>query len=355
MRPVFFCLVLLFFASAPAMAQHDGKTGADPADTASIPDQPRPLEITAKIKTELKNPLLGRTACDEDGNIYLRPYISQRLSGLPSSTSPVQKVKPDGTLAELFQNSDADGTKLATNGVSVSADGKLYQAGWTRDGIIYVTSFAKDGSVKSRTRIQGDLFHPYQLAVFKSGEFLLSGTKAKDGHASFTAVFSSDGQMLKEVSEPEDQDITKKAESGEAYVSANGATFANSAVEFGDAVSGSDGNVYLMRATSPAQIYVVSPHGEVVRKLRIDPGRSGYVAHTIRAAKDGVAVAFGIPWEKTDTVIKMISYSGDPIATYESTGNALNPMLFACFDHGSFTFLATANDNSVYLQIAESK
>lgn len=336
------------------MAQHDGTTGADLVNAAPVPVQPRPLEITAKVKTVLSGALLGRAACDEDGNIYLRPYVSQRVSGLPSSASPVQKMKPDGTLAELFQNSDADGAKLPFRD-AVSADGKVHQAAWTRDGTIYVISFAKDGSSKSKTRIQTDSFLPYQLAVFKSGEFLLSGTKGKDGHTPFTAVFSSDGKLLKEVTEPEDEDLAKKAESGEDYVSANGATFANSAVEFGDAVSGSDGNVYLMRATSPAQIYVVSPHGEIVRKLRIDPGRSGYVAHTIRAAKDGIAITFGIPWEKADTIIKMVGYSGDPIATYESTEQSLNPMLFACFAQGSFTFLATSRDNAVYVETVEAK
>jgi hypothetical protein len=338
-----------------AGAQQDGNAGAGPPDTAPIPDAPRVLELKTQLKTSLKGALLSRAGCDEDGNIYLRPYISQRVSGLPGSTSPVQRMKPDGTMAEVFQNTDADGTKLPVTGVSVSADGKVYEAAWTPSDV-YVISFAKDGSVQSRTRIQTAYFQPYQLAVFKSGEFLLSGTKGKDGHAPFTAVFSSDGKLLKELTEPEDEDMAKKAQAGQrGFVSENTPNFGNSTIEFGDAVSGSDGNVYLMRATAPAQIYAISSHGEVVRKLKIDAGNSGFVAHTIRAAKDGLAITFGVPFEKTETIIKVVTYSGDPIATYRSADQNLNPQMFACYSQGSFTFLGTSSDNSVFLKISEAR
>lgn len=347
--------LFLFLLPIPGSAQKRGHAGTDAADTATVPDFPRPLEVKSQIKTALTGALLNRAACDEDGNIYLRPYISQRVSGLPGSTSPVQRMKPDGALAEVFQNTDAGGTKLPISGVSVSADGKVYEGTWTSSDV-YVISFAKDGAVQSRTRIQTDYFQPYQLAVFKSGEFLLSGTKGKDGHAPFTAVFSSDGKLLKEVTEPEDEDIAKKAESGQrGFVSENTPNFGNSTIEYGDAVSGSDGNVYLMRATAPAQIYTISPHGEVVRKLKIDAGNSGFVAHTIRASKDGLAITFGVPFEKTETVIKVITYSGDPIATYRTTDQNLNPQMFACYSQGSFTFLATSSDNSVFLKTAEAR
>lgn len=361
--PAFFLFPLLVFpALAGGQQQKAAKSSSpDPAgatDTAPIPDFPRPLAIKSTVTTALSGALLNRSACDEDGNIYLRPYVSQRVSGLPSSTSPVQRMKPDGSLGEVFQNTDAEGKKLVTEGVAVSADGKVYQAGLSDkpDYAVYVTEFAKDGSVKSRTRLQTDYFIAYQLAVFKSGEFLVSGTKGKDGHTPFTAVFSSDGKLLKEVTEPEDADLAKKAEAGDrSFDSLQTSESGNSAVSYGDAASGSDGNVYLMRGTSPAQIYVVSPHGEVVRKLRIDPGQSGFVAHTIRASKEGLAIAFGIRWEKSDLIIKAVTYSGDPLGTYVLKDHYLSPTQFACYSGASFTFLATTTENKVLLHTVEAR
>jgi hypothetical protein len=227
--------------------------------------------------------------------------------------------------------------------------------GWTQDKNldIYITSFAKDGSVKARTKLETEFFRPHHLAVFKSGEFLLSGTKGKDQRTPYTAVFSPDGKLLKEVVEPEDKDIESKAKSGEAgYVLKESPDFGNSAVTFGDAVSGSDGNVYLGRATSPALIYAVSPSGEVVRKLRIDAGRSGYGIGSIRAFKGGLAIAFGLPWQATSTIIKIVTYSGDPIAAYELTEHPVDQHSLACYAEGSFTFVTTSSDNGVYVSTA---
>jgi hypothetical protein len=323
-------LGLLFVSPITAAGRQE--SGAD-KEVNSVPDLPRPLEIKARLKTALQGFLMGLPSCDEDGNIYVRPYVSQWKAARFSFESPVQRIKPEGNLGEVFKNSTLDGEKLAATEIVVNAEGGVYQVGWTQDKNpdIYVTSFAKDGSVEARTRLEIQLFRPDHLAVFKSGEFLLSGTKGKAQNTPYTAVFSLDGKLLKEVVEPEDKE----------------------AVTFGNAVSGADGNVYLDRAASPALIYAVSPSGEVVRKLRIDAGRSGYGVGSIRAFKGGLVIAFGPPLGRiASTIIRIVTYSGDPVAAYEVTENSLTPQSLACYAEGSFTFVSTSSDNNVYVYTA---
>jgi hypothetical protein len=347
-------LGLLFVSPVTAASRQE--SGAD-KEVNSAPDLPRPLEIKTRLKTALQGALMGLPSCDEDGNIYVRPYVSQSKAARSSFESPVQRIKPDGNLGEVFKNSTLEGEKLAATEIDLNAEGGVYQVGWTqdKDHDVYVTSFAKDGSVKARTKLETEFFQPHHLAVFKSGEFLLSGTKGKDQHTPYTAVFSPDGKLLEEVVEPEDKEIESKAKSGEkGYVLKESPNFfGNIAVTLGGAVSGADGNVYLGRATSPALIYVVSPSGEVVRKLRIDAGRSGYVVGSIRPFKGGLAIAFGPPLGRiTSTIIKIVTYSGDPVAAYELTENPLTPHSLACYAEGSFTFVSTSRDNNVYVYTA---
>lgn len=345
--PVFFFLGLLLVAPIVAAGQQDsGGTKTKEMDSF---DAPHPLEIKKRLKTALHGALIGRDACDEDGNIYVRLYVSRAVTGRSSLESPLQKIKPDGSLGELFQNTTTDGDKLGTTGIAVAPDGQVYQVGWGRDLNLFVSTFAKDGSVKARTKLATEFFHPANLAVFKSGEFLFTGSNGKDRSIPYTAVFSSDGKFVKEITEADTAEENPHSKSPAESSSGN---VQSQDITFGAAVGGADGNVYFGRAVSPALIYGVSPSGEVVRKLKIDPGRSGYVMGPIRAYKGGLAVAFSLPWQAGSVLIKVVTYSGDPIATYELTERTLVNENLACYADGSLTFVTVLEDNNVYLYTA---
>jgi hypothetical protein len=96
--------------------------------------------------------------------------------------------------------------------------------------------------------------------------------------------------LVKEIYEPEDEEARLKAENGDtAYTRSNAG---NRFVGFGDVAAGSDGNVYLLRGTSPALVYVVSPAGQVLRKLHIDPGTPDFVAGEIKLHAGRLAIGF---------------------------------------------------------------
>ena len=58
-------------------------------------------------------------------------------------------------------------------------------------------------------------------------------------------------------------------------------------------ITGDDGFVYLMRATSPATVYVISAAGDVIRKISIGlPTNTGRPDFAIRVVKNRLAVEF---------------------------------------------------------------
>ncbi len=211
-----------------------------------------------------------------------------------------------------------------------------------------------DGSFKSRTRLDAEFFTPYQIALFRSGEFLLSGTAGPQDRTPFTAVFGADGKLIKKIYEPEDENSRQRAESGDRDFLSDSTNAGNTFVWYGDAVAGSDGNVYLLRSTSPALIYVISPRGEVMRKLRIDSGNSALVARTLRPGPGRLAISF-LERYSTKGIIKVVDLQGNPIADYGSDDEGTYPGLPGCYVSGAFAFLVGDSDHNVYLHKAGPK
>jgi hypothetical protein len=69
--------------------------------------------------------------------------------------------------------------------------------------------FSADGKLKSKTPLDPPDFFPYQLALFHSGESLVSGLehvhsrRALGAFKSFTAIYSKDGHLQKQLALPE--------------------------------------------------------------------------------------------------------------------------------------------------------
>src|ERR1700736_1742383 len=57
---------------------------------------------------------------------------------------------------------------------------------------------------------------------------------------------------------------------------------------------GEDGNVYLMRRTSPATVYVISSSGDLLRTLSIEPADNGQMPYDMRVAEGRIAVEFSL-------------------------------------------------------------
>lgn len=289
--------------------------------------------------------------CDASGNIYARPFDTMTSGpgeAKESSYAPIQQMTPEGKLAVAFRHTQAlhEGTG---KGIFVSNNGDVYQAALARGnvehGSVYVVEFGKDGSVISKTELEtGAHVEPWHLAVFPSGRFLVNGETGKTGRTPYTAVFEANGKLVKQSYEPEDEYARGKAEAGDPEF--GGTRLGSHFVSRGDVTLGSDGNAYLLHADSHALIYVISPAGEVIRKMRVEVENSGLGLGSIKYYSGRLAIAFGQFGQESVLVTDLM---GKSVASYAMENNKSDFLELACYDSDGFTFLSADSGSNLYL------
>jgi hypothetical protein len=310
-----------------------------PSDSAA-----QKLRVTeAMLASPFPQAVILPLRCDAEGNIYARMnYVNLKLK------APMVKFNLKGELAAIYNpggNPELDSVE-GVGQFSVSPEGDVYQLASSRKGT-YILRFAKDGRYRSRMQLPAWL-NATQLAVFDRDAFLVSGSARQKKSAvmrPYTAVFDGKGRVVKEVAPPDDEDIYGAAlQADSSVVNEYGAL---RAVSMGQAVIGSDGNAYLLRRTSPAVIYGISPAGELVNTFTVE-GDPDLVADAMQAGEGTLAVMFrtsSIP----RTLFKVVDIaSGAEVAAYTST-NLRSPL--ACFaaPH-TFTFLLNHEKRLVFVK-----
>jgi len=310
------------------------------------------LKATAKVEVPMshRGSLLGQATCDGGGNVYVR-HLDVETSRNPMGPSqlPILELTPTGIVARKFRVTDAFAGDVFGTGAYVNREGGVYQAAMVGDDV-YVIQFAQDGSVKTRKKLEAGSRHftsLSRLAVFGSGEYLLVGETGKTGNVPFTAVFAADGRLVKEINEPEDEEARKKAEIGDTQYVGSGNT-GNNFVSMGDVAVGSDGNAYLLHGTSPTLIYVISPAGAVVRKLRISVDDPDIVASSIKAYGGRLAIGL-VQSSDAGISIKVIDLKGNPIADYRMDVVGTYSLALACYGSEGFTLIPYFAETNLYL------
>jgi hypothetical protein len=321
--------------------------------------------VDLKDATRIDVPLTHRGTqsrggiCDGAGTVYVRRTESEK-PGQERAAVPIRKISPAGDLVGSLRVLDAlphnrtdGGVDVVGRSVFATTDGRVFQAAIAHEGV-FVVEFASDGSVKAKTRLAtGSSTTPWLLAVFRSGEYLLTATTGMDNLTPFTAVFAPDGQLVKKIYEPEDEEARLKASPSDWESRPIGAVGGADFVSRGDVAAGSDGNVYLLHGTaSPALIYVISPAGKVLRKLRIDAGDSDLLARSIKFYAGRLAVEFD-RWFNFDThqnLIKVTDLEGNSITDYRMRPVEGNHALYlAGYGSQGFTFIPYENEDRFYL------
>jgi len=336
-------LALLPFLLQPVYPQK-----ADPAEVRT-PD-PATLRLTSDVRSQFLGPAFNRVACDDAGNLYARRYVPGA-----KGTEPIQKIAPTGAVVRAFDANANPQDPFSINDFFVSPDGALYLLGWSTEHVhsgsrVYLLRYGRDGSFISKTQVTSDeYFFPYNLAVFSSGAFVLTGVAGKDDNTPFTAVFSRSGNLVAKISEPEDDELRKAAEEGDSAAHDERLS-GNAAVELGRVGAGPDGNVYVMRRTSQAVIYVISPNGRVVRKLHIDSSDPAVHPRDLQFSARGLAVSF--PGEGAATMLRTADLNGKEMRTYHAEASA-HPGVLACYDSSSLTFLSQQEGTRGYAHIVK--
>jgi hypothetical protein len=309
------------------------------------------IAIMATPKGEVpvsRSALIDSAMCDDAGNLYIRPFRLGNASDYHHA--PIQEITSEAQPA---------GTFPAGAHAFFVHEGRAYFSAGSGRGVI-VDEFAQDGSRKAEVKLSVDFFvDVMHLAVFRSGEFLVVGLSgsltgsAPHLRTPFTAVFAADGRLVKKIYEPEDEDARQRAEGSDPKYFPCCADSGNKFVMNADVAAGSDGNVYLLHGTYPPLIYVISPTGDVVRKLRIDAGNPELTANSIKFYKDRLAIGLGWLGDVPSSLIKVIDLKGNPIADYEVKEGAKdsNPIL-ACYNSDGFTLIPRWVGTKPYLLTA---
>lgn len=149
------------------------------------------------------------------------------------------------------------------------------------------------------------------------------------------AFYDAGGQWLKDIRLKKDPGILKQALAASDRTGSQ-----NQAVHFGRTAVGDDGNLYVMRAATPAMIYVVSPGGKVEHTLTVQPPARGAVPFALLAHGGRVAVEFDFPDSPnvSEARIRLVDgRTGQPITDYSVTQDLGEAV--ACYDGTQFTFV----------------
>ena len=352
---LFTLLVFSEFSGTFSAAQGHSAT---PSAVPNIPQSGSTIALnvssTTKVASEMGGAFMSPSKCDAEGNLYVRKLAVDRpLLG------PVVKIDPDGKRVALFD--PAAFSQLALDRADAflpASDGGMYQI--AQSGVlkprIYVLHFSSDGSPSSPTLLNAD-FEVYTFAAFANGNFLVSGVKRdvqnkSDRGRNFTAVFSADGRELAQLSFQATQE-SAKASTGKA--SPNDAEKAAPGLDLGEAEAGRDGNLYVMRFSSPALVYVIAPTGNIMKTIKVSSPLPGALPSAFHLSGNRLALSFWNEESQRQTVVVVDAQTGRKIASYaDPTG--LGPS-FACYsaNDGVFTFLRLGEGNELEVIRAEAQ
>jgi hypothetical protein len=356
------------WAQAPATATPEKtkattKAKAAAADKTENTSGPHLAIIeTVTSPTEIGNGFAD-VSCEEDGNIFL---------GLDGPSAPaIRKLNAKGELTTLFQpysNPDIDIMSLGR--YAVTADGELYMLASPNDGKPWnvILVFKSDGSYKTNIKLDQSFgWNASSLAVFANGNILVTGQKVFRDQTRmqepFTAIFRSDGRLLKTLDLEDDKHIQDLAKSGSANLTSSLVPTSNRAVAWGIMRTAKDGNIYVMRALSRALIYAISPGGETVRHFTVDSGDSSMMPSQMLISGNNISVQF-MNYQTFDAVMKIVDLEGKEINTYKvsraeekAKPNYGVSTVYGCYaaspEH--FTFLTSDDKMRIQLQKVEAR
>ncbi len=265
------------------------------------------------------------TFCDEQGRLYVK-----LITEGPGMVGPIFRLSSNGVMEAEFDTSGA-----LINRYAVRPDGgviMIYVGGSSK----VIDTFAPNGARESSVQLEPPPvpFFPSQLAVFHSGEMLIAGLQYHPGYKASTAIYDPMGRLVKQLVLDGDAEIERAIEVGASKETR--AQQQTTAVDTSVAITGDDGLVYLMRATSPATVYAISAAGDVVRKVVVSPPTgTGLPNFGIRVVKNRLAVQFGRDCDsnsesgscRSSTYAVVDSRTGEVLAAYEANEEVAGPML----------------------------
>lgn len=280
---------------------------------------------------------------DPEGNMYVRFYQPD------IGKAPIIKIGDDGselarfTLASIptqAMEDEKERDAAFTDDFSVCRSGDLYELVGVAPKT-YLVEFSLKGQYEGMTQLETKEPEAFlQLTCLAGDRFFVTGTTLgiPNARRPVNAIFSGSGQLLAEVSLQGDVRAVK----GEKGASQAENPIAQ-AVGMGTTLAGDDGMVYLMRAVSPAQVFVIGADGQMVRKLTVQTPIVGGTPETFKLHAGKLAVMFtkAVPSVKgnqpDEIVVRVVdATSGAVLGDYEG---GVETSRWAGYNDDGFLFL----------------
>lgn len=293
------------------------------------------------LQTEWRRALYMPVRCDADQNLYLRAYE------MGNSNSPLMKVNSKGDkVTKLTIDSDPDLRRGTVQDFALSPDGTAYELVQVGDDV-YIASFSTDGSYGSKTKLERQFWGTHLAASTGSASFLVAGSElpVKDGPPPklVTALFATGGRLIRELRLPSDPAEIKERDAGKKKVENYLSDKSILPLILGDVETDRDGNMYVLRASTPPVVFVIDGAGELVRTFKIEPPGPDMKLGVMHIRAGRLAVLF----QATDTqgqmetrkIVLIDAASGTKISEYVVTDEL--GAAFACYTGDTFGFVTT--------------
>jgi len=284
----------------------------------------------------------GPVRCDPHGDIYLRvasaPDVSHQL---------LTRIGRDGDMTTFGPERVSDPELKDWRMTDFAVGNVVWVLAGTPSNKSYVLRLNPKGEYKGAVALEAG-FHPQQIAVFDSGDFLLSGVKqtgsGTDAH--FTPVMAmvdKNGKFVKPIAIEDNGESNEKQEPGKSYQEAGAAIALGEAESWG-------GEIYVLRAAAKPVVYVISAGGTVLRRLELETPSPDFKTGGMRVAQSQIALEFWGPNSDSTQGSRPVYFVYDAFRGEKLAAYTVAPGLhgsFACFDgRGGFDFLGAAENGT---------
>ena len=313
-----------------------------------------PLVVRVKIPVPaglVKYMAATPPACDAAGNLYMQ--IAEPAPANPGQ-EPVTRISADGKQLTRFSLNSIPGMSVKSNidNFAVTPRGEVFLLVYIGDSPQLV-SYHDDGQFDSAHLIDRGIFSTH-FAVFPTGEFLVrgierSGPPGKKRDEALTGLFDRNGRFLKEVALADELPFKSRAEYEEQADYRKQHRAAWEAMWHSQTLAADDGNVYVVRPANPLSVDVISPAGEIIRRLKLKPPGPSFQAGSLKVAGGNIVVEYfqkiaGDPQNRISdfTYSVFAAESGEKLYDYYWPAEPSN--FFACYTPNYFTFLNIEDD-----------
>ena len=306
--------------------------------------QLKPIVATRTVATTFKFEDLRNfafpTFCDDKQRAYVKLWQPRM-----GTIGPVYRISDKGVVETEFDTSNMLGNIFA-----VRPDGGISAVDLNITSII--DNFNPDGTRHSEVHLERPPvpFFPAQIAVFPSGAYFVAGTDYRTNESQ-AAVYDSQGHLIRQFVPEQDGEQTRLVPAT-GKIAADPPRTHKETISRSVAITGDDGNVYLLRATAPPTVYVISSEGAVLRHFVVqNPAGVAWPGFGIRVVSNKLMVQFHRECSSlsdinscTGTAFSVVDAStGQPLVNYALADGA--PDVVACYAPDPDRFFLLQDDS----------